>query len=326
MRINIYSLQKETYESFLSFIDQSLPFETQWYPLNEDVVVEEIPHFSIFLLSIHNANSSWLKEHIEHLKGMGAHDRNFYFVLHNKEAAPRSSDISVVIEDLQKSFSKSLVNPTVHPISIRAYEAFIQEDNRFMYFDDTLHEHRTIKQLKTGDANDYLTFQRYIGKEHVDKILEEWSNSPFLLFWKNSDTTTLLVYDVPNVVINSLNKSYNINLITVNNEAEFLKLQQDKQIISLTSKESYETNDLLPNQFILSKSFSRSAGTKLYFDEDVYALEDLPVKEIIGNNNLVFCDAKGYPKQKSKIKDWDRELANLSGLTNVIKKIGECIQ
>jgi hypothetical protein len=325
MRLHIYSLKEATYESFLSFIDQSLPFETHWYPLNEDVVVEENPHFSIFLLGIQNANSSWLKQHIEKLKTVGAHDRNFHFVLHNKEATPRPSDIAVVVEDLRKSLSEILVNPMIDAISIRAHEAFIQGESRFLYFDDTLNEHRTIQQLETGDGNDFLYFHQYIGKKQVQKVLEEWSESPFLLFWKNRDLKTLLVYDVPDVVVSSLGEHYKFNLIIANSKDEFLKVQQDKQIISITSTDYDERTDLLPNQFLLSKTF-KSSYNKLYFDEEVYELVQLPVEKIIEKDNLVFLDAKGYPKPKSKIKDWNIEIANLSGLKTVIKKVGACIQ
>lgn len=322
MRLHIYSLQETIYESFLYFIDQSLPFETHWYPLNEDVIVEENPHFSIFLLSIQNANSSWLKQHIEKLKSIGAHDRNFYFVLHNKEAAPRPSDIAIVIEDLRKSLSEILVNPMINPISIRAHQAFVQGESRFLYFDDTLNEHRTLKQLETGDAKDLLYFHQYIGKKQVEKVLEEWSESPFLLFWKNSNLKTLLIYNVPDIVVSGLGEYHKFNLITANNNDEFLKIQQDKQIISITSTDYDEVTDLLPNQFLLSKTFSRSSYNKLYFDEEVHTLAKLPVKKIIEKDDLVFLDAKGYPKPKSKIKDWNLEIANLSGLENIIKRVG----
>ncbi len=325
MRLHIYSLQEETYNSFLSFMDQSLPFEAYWFPLNEDGMVEDIPHFSIFLLSIQNANSIWLKQHIEQLKIMGAHDRNFYFVLHNKEAAPRPSDIAVVVEDLRKSLSETLLNPMIDQISIRAYEAFVQGNSRFLYFDDTLHEHRTIKQLEKGNANDYLCFQHYIGKKQVEMVLEEWSKSPFLLFWKNSNVKTLLFYDVPDVVVSSLSEQFNFQVITANNKEEFLKLQQDKEIISMTTDDYPEGFDLPPNQFLLSKSFCGSKSNKLYFNEEVYELAKLPVPKII-EKDLVFLDTKGYPKPKSKIIDWNLEIAKLSGLNTVIKRVGECIQ
>ncbi|RLL43933.1 hypothetical protein D8M04_13605 [Oceanobacillus piezotolerans] len=326
MRLHIYSLQETTYESFLSFIDQSLPFKIHWYPLNEEVTVEGIPHFSIFLLSIQGANSIWLMQHIEKLKNMGAHDQNFYFVLYNKESAPRQSDIELVVEDLHNNLSEMLVKPMIDTISIRAYDAFVQGESRFLYFDDILNEHRTIKQLETSDSADYLNFQKYIGKRQVEIILEEWSRSPFLLFWKKSNLKTLLVYDVPEVVVSSLLMHYNFNLITASNEDEFLKIQQDKEIISITSTDHDEATDLLPNQFILSNSCTKSTGNKLYFNEEVYTFAKLPVENIIEKEDLVFLDAKGYPKPKSKIKDWDTEIANISGLKTVINRVGACIQ
>ncbi|MDF0728889.1 hypothetical protein PY093_19950 [Cytobacillus sp. S13-E01] len=324
MRLHIYSLQKATYNNFLSFIDQSLPFETYWLPLNEDIVGEEIAHFSIFLLDIQNANSIWLKKQIERLKFMGAHDNNFYFVLHNKEAAPRQSDIELVVKDLRESLSEILVDPKIHKISLRAYEAFVQGDSRFLYFDDILNEHRTIKQLETGDTNDYLCFQRFIGKKQVEKVLKEWSESPFLLFWKNSNLKSLLVFNVPDIVLNSLSELYKFNLIIANNEVEFLKIKQDKDIISITSVNYYEGAELPPNHFLLSKSYGNSTGNKLYFDEELYALAKLPIDKI-KEMDIVFLDVKGYPKPKNKIKDWNLEIANLSGLDTVIKRVGVCI-
>lgn len=325
MRLHIYAPQIDIYENFLSFIDQNEAFEPQYYSISIQKDIEEIPHFSIFLLNAQSANSIWLKQHIHDLKTYGAHDQNFYFVIYNKEIA-KVNDIQLVVEDLKKSLSETVANPKIDVISLAANEAFKKSDSRFMYFDENLNNNRTIKQIEVGNADDYLFFRKYIGKDKLEHALEEWANSPYLLFWKNENVKTVVTYKVPEVIIAALSAKYKFSLIDARNIEEFSKLQQDQEIISLTMTADDLNIDLKERQFILGNDFKLKDSNYLYFDEEKYVLSKLPLEKILERENLVILDSKGYPKPKTKIKNWKQEIFNLSGLENVINRVGACIE
>jgi hypothetical protein len=325
MRLHIYAPQIDIYEKFLSFIDQNEVFEPYFYSLSIENDVEEIPHFSIFLLNAQSANSIWVKQRIHELKTCGAHDQNFYFVIYNKETA-KFSDIQLVVEDIEKSLIETIENPKIDVISLAVHEAFKNGDSRFMYFDENLSDNRTIKQIESGTANDYLFFRKYIGKDLVEKVLEDWTNSPYLLFWKNGKAKTLVTYKVPQIIIEVLNAEYKFSLIDAQNVNEFSKLQQDREIISLTMANYILNDNLKDQQFVLGNDINRKDSNYLYFDEEKYRLSKLPIEKILEKEDLVIRDIKGYPKPKTKVKDWKTEITNLSGLINVINRIGVCLE
>lgn len=321
MRLHIYSMKEKTYKKILDFFELRESFQTEWHPLNQESTLDEEAHFSIFLLDIHVANSQWLNERLKKLKRLGAHDQNFYFILYNKEST-NPSDIEKVKEDLKNSLSKNIVNPLIDTIALAAYEAFTNKDSRFAYFDEEWH---TIKQVEEGDEDNLIRFNNYLGKNQVNKILKMWLESPFLLIWKNNDLTNFLTYKVPSVIIDKLEERYQFNLIEADSYDEFVKLQRDAEIISLTSVELHEKN-LLPNQFLVTKLKDISNKNYLFFDESIYRLVKLPVEKIMEECNLVFIDERGYPKPKAKITNWAEEFARLSGLEKVLERLGECMQ
>lgn len=324
MRLHIYAPQINIYKNFLSFIDKNEVFEPYFYSLSVENEVIDIPHFSIFLLNAQSANSIWVKKRIHELKSCGAHDQNFYFVIYNKETV-KVSDIQLVIEDIKKSLDETIENPKIDVSSIAAYEAFKNNDFRFLYFDENVNENRTIKQLEVGNTNDYLSFRKYIGKDLIEKVLEDWSNSPYLLFWKE-EVKTLVTYKIPQVILDVLNDEYDFNLIDARNVEEFSKLQQDRDIISLTMVGNLINNSLNDQQFVLGNDFTEENSNYLYFDEAVYELSKLPTEKILEKEDLVIFDAKGYPKPKTRVKNWKKEIYDLSGLVNVINRIGVCLE
>lgn len=318
VRIHIYSLQKSIADDFQDFINIQDTFEVAWYPLNEETELGDTPHFALFLLNIQNANSLWLKQQVTKLKVLGAHDQNFYFVIYNKESAPKPKDILIVIEDLKKSLKDVLVSPAIDAISLKAHKAYVEEDIRFLYFDEYLDEHRTIKQLQVGEVDDFLQFQQYIGKRVVEQTIEKWSVSPYLLFWKNEQVTTFVTYEVPKYLIGELQEQYRFTHIQAESLEQFNQLKSDKEIISI--RKTNEHYPLQQNEFVLSRL--NKGQNVLYFNEEIYELLKLPLEKNQQRKDLVFKDAKGYPKPKTKIRDWYAELKTASGVTNVIKELG----
>lgn len=322
LKINLYAAQKATAEEFLNFIGNEFNFEYEWLPLNEESIVDDIPHFSIFLLSLQNANSLWLKERVKKLLDVGAHNQSIYFVLMNKEAISKKSDVELVVTDLSKYLSSNLTNPQIDVISLKAFKAFNENEERFIYFDYSLGEHRTIKQLTDGNLDDFQDFQNYHGQAEVVKRLQEWSQNAHLLFWKNSQLTTVVAHNVPKVILDKLQQLIKVQLIEIEKLGDFEILKQDKQVISL----QYIDDDLVVEQPVSSNAFVigkyKSNPHIEYFDEEIYRLKNLPKDKLIQIENLVFLDQKGYPKPKKKIQDWDTEIENISGFTQLMHKIG----
>lgn len=318
VKLHIYSLQKSIADDFQDFINIQDTFEVAWYPLNEETELDNTPHFALFLLNIQNANSFWLKQQVAKLKELGAHDQNFYFVIYNKESAPKPRDILLVIEDLKKSLADVLLSPAIDAISLKAHKAYAEEDVRFLYFDEYLDEHRTIKQLQLGDADDFLQFQQYIGKRAVEQTVGKWSVSPYLLFWKNEQVATVVTYEVPTYLIEALQEQYHFTHLQAESLEQFNQLKSDKEIISI--RKTDEHYPLQQNEFVLSHL--NKGQNVLYFDEAIYELLKLPLEKIKQHKELVFKDAKGYSKPKTKIQDWYTELKTASGFTNVVKELG----
>ncbi|OCS92488.1 hypothetical protein [Caryophanon latum] len=320
MKISLYAAQKAIADDFIDFVGSEFSFEYEWKPLNEESKVGTVPHFSLFLLSLQSANSLWLKERVKQLLELGAHDQSIYFILMNKETVSKKSDIELVITDLSNQLSNYLVNPQIDVISLKVFKAFNEKEERFMYYDFALEEYRTIKQIVVGDADDFQDFLNYHGQGQVLNRLQIWSKSPYLLFWKNDEVSTVVTYSVPNIITDKLQQLARIQVIETKTLDEFNMLKQDQQVISLRYVAEDEINEqLASNEFLFGKS--KTNPQIQYFDEEVYTLKKLPKDKLAQMVDLVFLDSKGYPKPKNKIQNWGAELENISGFTQLINEV-----
>ena len=321
LKIILYSTQKGIADDFTHFVGDEFNFEYKWQPLNEESEVESTPHFSLFLLSLQNANSSWLKERVKQLIEQGAHHQSMYFVLMNKETISKTSEVELVVSDLYKQLASCIANPQIDVISLKTFKAFSEKEERFMYYDFSLEEYRTIKQLMIGDVDDFQAFLNYHGQAQVSKRLQIWFESPYLLFWKNEQVSTIVSYKVPTVILEKLQQTFNTQLITAQTIDEFTALKQDRQVISLQYVLEDEINEQTASDMFLIGT-SKTNPNIHYFDEQVFELKKLPTEKLYQIEELVFLDVKGYPKPKTKVKDWHAEIENISGFTALIKNIG----
>lgn len=321
LKISLYAAQKAIADNFVDFVGSECSFEYEWHPLNEESLVDTAPHYSLFLLSLQNANSLWLKERVKQLLELGAHHQSIYFVLMNKETVSKKSDMGLVISDLNNGLSNYIANPQIDIISLKAFKAFNEKDERFMYYDFSLEEYRTIKQLMVGNIYDFQAFLNYHGQAQVLERLQTWSQSPYLLFWKNEQVSTVVTYSVPNVITNKLHQCAKVQLIETKKLDEFNILKQDQQVISIQYVEEDEITEQPPsNAFVIGKS--KTNPYIHYFNEEIYALKKLSKDKILKIEELVFLDQKGYPKPKTKVQNWDVEIENISGFTQLIHNIG----
>lgn len=321
LKIMLYSTQKEIADDFIKFTGDEFNFEYEWQPLNEQSEIDAAPHFSLFLLNLQSANGLWLKERVQQLLQLGAHNQSMYFVLMNKEIIAKKSDVELVVTDLHKQLSSYIANPQIDVISLKAFKAFAEKEERFMYYDFSLAEYRTIKQVMLGDVDDFQAFLNYQGQAQVLKRLQVWSESPYLLFWKNEKVSTIMSYKVPKVILEKLQQINNVQLMEAKTFDEFTMLKQDQQVISLQYVLEEEINEpLIDNTILIGKN--KTNPYLHYFDEQVYELKKLPKEKLYQIEELVFLDEKGYPKPKSKIKDLDAEIEYTSGFTDLIKNIG----
>ncbi len=320
LKISLYAAQKEIADDFIGFIGSEFSFEYEWQPLNEESKVDTVPQFSLFLLSLQSANSLWLKERVKQLLELGVHNQSIYFVLMNKETISKESDMELVITDLRNQLSNYLSKPQIDVISLNAFKAFNEMEERFMYYDFALEEYRTVKQLVIGDADDFQAFLNYHGQAQVLNRLKIWSQSPYLLFWKNDEASTVVTYSLPNVILDKLKDLAKVQLIKTKTLDEFNILKQDQQVIALRYVTDEINEQPASNEILIGK-----VQTNLqlqYFNEEIYALKRLPKEKLAQIGDLVFLDSKGYPKSKTKIQDWNAEIENISGFTQLMNKIG----
>lgn len=321
MKVNIYSTTKTISDDFIEFVADINQFDYQWKPINKITKMEAKPHFSIFLLNLQSAASSWMIERINELIQLGAHHQSLYFVLIDKEVVSKSSDIELVVLDLQAQLSKYIENPQIDVISLKAFKAFKENNEKFLYYDTSVDQHRTIKQLAKGDTEDFQTFIQYHGQLNVINKLQLWAECRYLLFWKNITRQALLTYNVPQVIIQRVQQLGDIHHIKAETLQEFTLLKQDHQFISLhyiSNHENFEESS--GTNFLIGKNLNNDKVH--YFNKDIYELKKLPIENILRIESLVFLDEKGYPKPKTKIQDWSLEIENISGFTQLIKEIG----
>lgn len=323
LKINLYASQKAIAEDFINFVGDEFNFEYGWNPLNNESEVDSTPHFSLFLLNLQSANSSWLKERVKKLLQLGVHHQSMYFVLIDKEIISKKSDIELVIADLSKELSNYIENPQIDIISLKAHKALNEKEEKFMYYDFSLEEYRTIKQLMIGDVDDFQAFLNYYGQSQVLKKLQFWMQSPYLLFLKNNEISTVVSYKVPKVILEKLNQVAKIHLLEAETLDEFTALKQDQQVISLQYITEDEYDEQLTNStYLISNKKTNLKSNFHYFDEEIYELKKLPTDKLLQIEELVFFDEKGYPKPKIKVKDWNIEIENISGFTHLINEIG----
>lgn len=321
LKIMLYSTQMGVANDFIDFIGDEFDFDYEWQPLNEQSEVDSTPHFSLFLLSLQSANSSWLKERVKQLLQLGAHHQSMYFVLINKETISKKSDIELVVSDLHKQLANYIANPQIEVISLKAFKAFVEKEERFMYYDFLLEEYHTIKQLMIGSVDDFQAFLNYHGQALVMKRLQVWYESPYLLFWKNEQVPTIVSYNVPKTILEKLQQTFKVQLMKAQTLDEFTTLKQDQHVISLQYVLEDEISEQPSNNTILIGNSKKNPYIH-YFDEKLFELKKLPTDRLYQIEGLVFLDKKGYPKPKSKIKDWHAEIENISGFTDVINNIG----
>lgn len=320
LKVKLFSNQKAIADDFINYVGDKFNFDYQWQSLNEENIKETTPHFSIFLLNLQNANNVWLKNQVKRLIEFGAHDQSMYFLLVDKETISKKNEIELVKSDLFSQLSKIITNPKIDLISLQAIKAFYKKEERFLYFDSSLEEYRTIKQILLGNNDDLQNFHDYHGKENVSIRLQFWAENNYLPLWKRENEKIILSYNVPEIILEEIIQYDNVYLLKIQTLDDFLLLSQDHQVVSLQYVINQEVSQDL-NENTLYIGNNNEDSDIHYFDETIYRLKRLPNEHLRQKDELVFVDEKGYPKPKTRVKDWSKEIDRVSGITRIIEDI-----
>lgn len=323
MNITLFSLKEETAFDFIEFVEEEISFS--WVPLNKEIELVENHPFSIFLLDILSANSSFLKEKVQQLIAAGVHSKSIYFVITNQEMISKRTDLEKVILELSNELSKYVVEPQIEVISLKTFQALELKNERFIYFDLYENKNRTIKEVLSGTEEDFEQIQNYIGKMRVKEYLAYWQEHKNILQMKNLQNNTLLTYKFPQSLIADLQNSFEVNIIQTNSEEEFGILSKDQKIISICFKEDMGRS-LLRGDISIILNKQRTENHDLYFEESIFEIRNLPESHLKEMNDIIYFDNRGYPKPRITIIDWKKEVIERSGITEFKQRIGEVIK
>lgn len=148
LKVNVYTKKDEQFDRFMYMIEdmnEDLRFQFDKKTFGDDSL-EGSSHYSVFLLNTHFANNVWLVEQVQMLKDKGAHDQSFLFILIDRDRV-KGADLILIEKDLEKSLQKFIHKPNIISMSLAGYEAYMNKDDRFIFWNEQVKEHCSIKQF-----------------------------------------------------------------------------------------------------------------------------------------------------------------------------------
>lgn len=333
LKVNVYTKKDEQFDRFMYMVeDMKAELEFQFDRKEfSDEFSEEGSHYSVFLLNTHFANNVWLVEQVQMLKEKGAHDQSFLFILIDRERV-KDAELILVEKDLEKSLRKFIHKPNIISMSLAGYEAYINKDDRFIFRNEQMKEHCTIQQLNNN--NEYmLLFNKFLGIDTLKQHFVLWSENKKLLFLGNSSIPTVIGKNIPEIIIEEIERKLGCSVAVFNKKSEFEVMSNNLGVISFVAVDALnEADDILSchsnvNIIVLNPdvaSLNRDLDQRLMpFFESVYEKRHFPKGVLEKDEELLILDEKGYPIPKCKVDNWNEEILRSSGLLKILNKVEE---
>ncbi|PES90327.1 hypothetical protein CN491_24880 [Bacillus cereus] len=332
LKVNVYTKKDEQFDRFMYMIEdmnEDLGFQFDKKTFGDDSL-EESSHYSVFLLNTHFANNVWLVEQVQMLKDKGAHDQSFLFILIDRERV-KDADLILIEKDLEKSLQKFIHNPNIISMSLAGYEAYMNKDDRFIFWNEQVKEYCSIKQLNNN--NEYmLLFNKFLGIDTLKQYFVLWSENKLLLL-RNSSIPTVIGKNIPEIIIEEIEQKLGCSVAIFNKQSEFEVMSNNSGVISFVAVDALnEANDILSchsnvNVIVLNPdeaSLNRDLNQRLMpFFESVYEKRNFPKGVLEKDEELLILDEKGYPMPKYKVDNWNEEILRSSGLLKILNKVEE---
>ncbi|AJI32884.1 hypothetical protein FOC86_01095 [Bacillus thuringiensis] len=332
MKVNVYTKQDEQFDRFMYMIEdmnEDLRFQFDKKTFGDDSL-EESSHYSVFLLNTHFANNVWLVEQVQMLKDKGAHDQSFLFILIDRDRV-KDADLILIEKDLEKSLQKFIHKPNIISMSLAGYEAYMNKDDRFIFWNEQVKEHCSIKQLNNN--NEYmLIFNKFLGIDTLKQHFVLWSENKELLL-ENLSIPKVIGNNIPGIIIKEIEQKLGCSMAVFNKQSEFEVMSNNLGFISFvgvdTLNEAYDilscqsnVNVIVLNPDIASLNQDIDQRLMPVF-ESIYEKRKFPKGVLEKDEELLILDVRGYPIPKSKVGNWNEEILRLSGLLKILNKVEE---
>ncbi|HFK1511916.1 hypothetical protein [Bacillus paranthracis] len=332
LKVNVYTKKDEQFDRFMYIIEdmnEDLRFQFDKKTFGDDSL-EESSHYSVFLLNTHFANNVWLVEQVQMLKDKGAHDQSFLFILIDRERV-KDADLILIEKDLEKSLQKFIHKPNIISMSLAGYEAYMNKDDRFIFWNEQAKEHCSIKQLNNN--NEYmLIFNKFLGIDTLKQHFILWSENKELLL-ENLSIPKVIGNNIPEIIIKEIEQKLGCSMAVFNKQSEFEVMSNNLGVISFVGVDTLnEAYDILScqsnvNVIVLNPdivSLNQDIDQRLMpFFESIYEKRKFPKGVLEKDKELLILDVRGYPISKSKVDNWNEEILRLSGLLKILNKVEE---
>ncbi|HFR4184960.1 hypothetical protein P4K91_27165 [Bacillus anthracis] len=332
LKVNVYTKQDEQFDRFMYMIEdmnEDLRFQFDKKTFGDDSL-EESSHYSVFLLNTHFANNVWLVEQVQMLKDKGAHDQSFLFILIDRDRV-KDADLILIEKDLEKSLQKFIHKPNIISMSLAGYEAYMNKDDRFIFWNEQVKEHCSIKQLNNN--NEYmLIFNKFLGIDTLKQHFVLWSENKELLL-ENLSIPKVIGNNIPEIIIKEIEQKLGCSMAVFNKQSEFEVMSNNLGFISFVGVDTLnEAYDILScqsnvNVIVLNPdiaSLNQDIDQRLMpFFESIYEKRKFPKGVLEKDEELLILDVRGYPIPKSKVGNWNEEILRLSGLLKILNKVEE---
>lgn len=332
LKVNVYTKQDEQFDRFMYMIEdmnEDLRFQFDKKTFGDDSL-EESSHYSVFLLNTHFANNVWLVEQVQMLKDKGAHDQSFLFILIDRDRV-KDADLILIEKDLEKSLQKFIHKPNIISMSLAGYEAYMNKDDRFIFWNEQVKEHCSIKQLNNN--NEYmLIFNKFLGIDTLKQHFVLWSENKELLL-ENLSIPKVIGNNIPGIIIKEIEQKLGCSMAVFNKQSEFEVMSNNLGFISFVGVDTLnEAYDILScqsnvNVIVLNPdiaSLNQDIDQRLMpFFESIYEKRKFPKGVLEKDEELLILDVRGYPIPKSKVGNWNEEILRLSGLLKILNKVEE---
>ncbi|PDY95009.1 hypothetical protein CON09_04170 [Bacillus anthracis] len=332
LKVNVYTKKDEQFDRFMYMIEdmnEDLRFQFDKKTFGDDSL-EESSHYSVFLLNTHFANNVWLVEQVQMLKDKGAHDQSFLFILIDRDRV-KDADLILIEKDLEKSLQKFIHKPNIISMSLAGYEAYMNKDDRFIFWNEQVKEHCSIKQLNNN--NEYmLIFNKFLGIDTLKQHFVLWSENKELLL-ENLSIPKVIGNDIPEIIIKEIEQKLGCSMAVFNKQSEFEVMSNNLGVISFVGVDTLnEAYDILScqsnvNVIVLNPdiaSLNQDIDQRLMpFFESIYEKRKFPKGVLEKDKELLILDVRGYPIPKSKVDNWNEEILRLSGLLKILNKVEE---
>lgn len=332
LKVNVYTKKDEQFDRFMYMIEdmnEDLRFQFDKKTFGDDSL-EESSHYSVFLLNTHFANNVWLVEQVQMLKDKGAHDQSFLFILIDRDRV-KDADLILIEKDLEKSLQKFIHKPNIISMSLAGYEAYMNKDDRFIFWNEQVKEHCSIKQLNNN--NEYmLIFNKFLGIDTLKQHFVLWSENKELLL-ENLSIPKVIGNNIPEIIIKEIEQKLGCSMAVFNKQSEFEVMSNNLGFISFVGVDTLnEAYDILScqsnvNVIVLNPdiaSLNQDIDQRLMpFFESIYEKRKFPKGVLEKDEELLILDVRGYPIPKSKVGNWNEEILRLSGLLKILNKVEE---